>query len=165
MRQDQFDRAFRLLAIILIGELLWLSWLKADTPAKRPRLKLPPQREVHEIWEPPRAAVTPIVPTDLPENEAQTFVDWADPVDEEEFSLNRVEGKPEEEDAVQEIGVSCRGPVTIVASVDEDAVRHPPPPCEIEVVDGDGEPKVDCAVVMLGQDGQAAAMTRTNSAG
>ena len=165
MRPDQFDRAFRLLAIILIGELLWLSWLKAEGPARRPRLRFPPC-EVEARLEPEEAPATPIVAIAPVALEGEILVDDADLAPVEGFSVNR---DPESEEEVVEL----RPALSMGSYVDQrkrdpaevERERHPPPPCEIEVIGADGEPKSACAVIVLGPEDQASELTWTNSAG
>jgi hypothetical protein len=164
MRRRRFDRAFRILAGTLLVELLWISWLKAETPCERrgPRQALTDREAIGESgpgapgppalrprpWRSESAASGPAAHSDEDPG-ADAIRGWFDPAaDEEDIELMTLGGGGEAPDPAE-----------------EERRLHPPPPCEIEVLDADGEPMADCVTVALGDADRPLGLTWTNAAG
>jgi hypothetical protein len=90
-----------------------------------------------------------------------------DPADEEPVTA-RLPDEPRAPDDDAELATMGDGPAdpaTLVDRAERERELHPPPPCEIEVVDAEGEPKAECVIVALQQDDEPVAWTCTNCAG
>ena len=163
VRSDRFDRMFRVLALVLIAELLWLSWLKADTPAGKPSVLMPHDEaeSLRRSEAEPRAMLDRLRALEPPKEDQPT-----EGLGGEDPAIERLPAEPwapeESDEILTMVGDSAAAPQD---PAEEERRLHPPPPCEIEVVDAEGQPRVECAVVALGADDHAIALTWTNSAG